>query len=113
MLSHAQVPTEITVPVAARCHHASPQPPYGLLSTLVSLRATDCTVLLLQATAWALRALQGGQHSTPYLTKGVPTPPWGMAPRSAEAPELQLQASCTLGIPEGLMPPCSKAMCTA
>lgn len=52
-----------------------PQLPYGLLSTLVSLQATDCTVLLLQATAWALRALWGGQHSTPYLTKGVPTPP--------------------------------------
>lgn len=42
-------PSEITVPMAAHCHHASPQLPYRLLTTLVSLQATHCTVLLLQA----------------------------------------------------------------
>ena len=128
-------PSEITVPMAAHCHHASPQPPYRLLSTLVSLQATHCAVLVLQAShcmGTESTVERPDQHT--MSLEGGPNPHWDMAPLSPEEPELQLQVSCwslaswqlastmlschhrtacTLAVPEGLMPPCNEAMCTA
>lgn len=126
-------PSEITVPVASHCHHASPQPPYRLFSTLVSLRATHCTVLLLQANhsmGTDSTMERPDQHTISH--DGGPNPHWGMAPLSPEEPELQVsccslaswqpastmmsypcRTACTLAVPGSLMPPCNEATCTA